>query len=87
MKMDALRIGTFRPVVHIVDSDFTARQLVRILSAHALVQGECSSVGRKETPRDRVSDVTCSAVWDCRGELLLCNITLGFCMAAVGHAP
>ena len=48
MKMDALRIDTLRPVVHIVDSDFTARRLVHILSAHTSVQDEARFFGRQE---------------------------------------
>jgi len=46
--MDALRIDTLRPVVHTADSDFTARQLVHIVSAQASVQDEARFFARQE---------------------------------------
>lgn len=48
MKRDALRIDTLRPVIHIVDSDFTARQLVHVLSARTSLQDEARIFGKQE---------------------------------------
>lgn len=48
MNMDALRKDTLRPVVHIIDSDFTAGCLVRILSAHTSVQDKARIFVKQE---------------------------------------